>query len=128
MIKMKTKKIEKTKILMGAIMGKWKTWYRLNLSGEYKNRYDLNFLFLYYRIFDWFSKKYFLDNVNIEEIKKVYNGMIKDRKQWHILNSKIKRYYRNRPAGFYNQKFLKRNGIIESTTSGVRGDTKEAQT
>ena len=112
---------------MHAISKKWEMWYRLNLNTEYKNSYDLNFLFLYYRVFDWFNKNYFINNVNIEEIKKVYNEMIKDRKQWHHLNSKIKRYYRNRKRGFYNQKFLEKNGIMKSTTLGVHGKTEEAQ-
>ena len=111
---------------MQAITKKWEMWYRLNLSNEYRNSYDLNFLFLYYRVFDWFNKNYFLDNVDIKEIKKVYNQMIKDRKEWHVLNSKIKRYYRNRKCGFYNQKFLEKNGIMKSTTLRVHGKTEEA--
>ena len=119
-------KTEKTKIQMHAISKKWEMWYRLNLNTEYKNSYDLNFLFLYFRVFDWFNKNYFLHNVDIQEIKKIYNEMVKDRKTWHHLNSKIKKYYRNRRCGFYNQKFLERN-IMKSTTLRVHGNTEEAQ-
>ena len=112
---------------MQAITKKWEMWYKLNLNITYKNSYDLNFLFLYYRIFDWYYKNYFINSVNIKEIKKIYNQMIKDRKEWHMLNSKIKRYYRNRAYAFYNQKFLEKNGIMKSTTLGVHGKTEEAQ-
>ena len=123
---METKK-EKTKTLMQAITKKWEMWYKLNLNTTYKNSYDLNFLFLYYRIFDWYYKNYFINNVDIKEIKKIYNEMIKDRKTWHHLNSKIKKYYRNRRCGFYNQKFLEKN-IMKSTTLGVHGKTEGVKT
>ena len=119
-------KTEKTKTEMWTITKKWEMWYKINLSSEYRNSYDINFLFLYYRIFDWYYKKYFLSNVTTEEIKKVYSEMVKDRKQWHILNSKIKKYYRNRREGLYNQKFLEKNGIMKSTTLRVHGKTEEA--
>ena len=123
---METKK-EKTKKEMWIITKKWEMWYKLNLNTEYKNSYDLNFLFLYYRVFDWLNKNYFLDSVDIKEIKKVYNQMLKDRKTWHGLNSKIKKYYRNRPHGLYVQKIFKENRM-KSTTLGVHGKTEEAQT
>jgi len=96
---------------MNAIIGKWAMWYKINLIPQMRDRYaHLSFLDSYYRLFDWWQKGYF--NSDLKEIKKVYREMIKDREAWHRLNAKIKRYSRDRHAGLYNERHLKKLGVI----------------